>query len=368
MLPSSQTVLTILSVAAPIIAAISGIWGIAKELSTKNDEGDKHLTKAGKIAIALTASSALVGAVAIGFRAEIEQRAKADAASLTAQKNAADKQYRLDEQNWRGLNDRQQKLLAAIGTAETRRVGQNVVSNDKLLAALSEQRDWSIAAAQQLFQLGQSQRIVLKSQPLRTLRMKLTFGGFSSQQIDEFEKGIEKTAWYSKSDDDYERMADAKPYLDAANDFRHVFVPMMEIMVEGDDHSETTDLIMAVDMDGTGTWTVPVGWTKQVVARGLVFNDVWLFSKGDVYGTVEDNIKQDSNPCTVPNLAVDRASKSVQLFLEISGNCLQKAVHRSGEAVATSRILDSPAIVFYRGGPEKFPISAQNVTEMDDWI
>ena len=68
--------LFILSVVAPIIAAGSAVWGLTRELSTKDDDGTKQLTKAGKIAIGLAGVSALIGTVSVGFRALQEDQRK----------------------------------------------------------------------------------------------------------------------------------------------------------------------------------------------------------------------------------------------------------------------------------------------------
>lgn len=367
MLPSSQTILTGLSIASAVIAAASGIWGIAKELSTKSEEGDKQLTKAGKVAIALCVSSALIGAVTIGFRAKIEADAKASDARLTAQKAADERRYLLEEQNWRDMNDRQQKLFAQLGIDETRRVGGSVISNNQILAAIEEQRDNALAASEKLFQIGQSQRIVVQSQPIRSIDVEISFGGFSRGEIDNL---VEAQSWVDSAgdrNDDYRNLIDARKSVVSAYRFYDLVPKLVETIVPQPEQGEDGyNRILVLDLDGTGSWVIPMGITEQTKARGFVVNRNWLHAMSETTPDYIDHDAQDLHPCTLPNVDVDRRQSRVTINFAIPANCVTRALHRSGDANPTVHLTRLPKLTIFRGSQDSFPLSSLNMANVDE--
>ncbi|MDF7774916.1 hypothetical protein P1X14_06645 [Sphingomonas sp. AOB5] len=376
----SEMILIGLAIAAPIIAATSAFWGLTREVSTKAEDGSKQLTPAGRVAIGFAAISALVAVTSIGFKAMVDndkqrteaerrERAAADARLLALQQKQAAEAEQRDEANWRAFNKRYQEALSQLGIAATREEGGRIVSNQDLLAAIEEQRDRTIAGNARIFQLAQSQRIVLQGQPLGSLRIRMTFGGFSATEFETLKEGFAAVAEYDESDDEYGRLADAHEYFDDSNSYRHTFIPLLQmLMADADSPEQTDDLILALDVDGTGAWVLPIGVTSQKATRGLVFNDDWLDAAGNPNGDPAEDIKQENGACTVPRMTMDQRRREVSLEVNLQGNCLPFAIHRAGTSNVIARLTDRPATVIYRNGNKLSPITATNVADITDWV
>jgi hypothetical protein len=366
---ANETILTIISIASPLVAVGSTIWSLTKEASTKNEKGEKRLTFAGRVAAALACVSAVLAVTSVGFKTLIDNDKVAT--QLRDKKLAADEKARVrkDEANWRAFNDNQQRALNKLGIDVTREQGARVVGNQDLLAAIEEQRDSALAANARLFQIAQSQRIVLEGQPLGSLQISLTFGGFTDAEFKKFEDGFDEVADYPETDDYYGNLADAKIYYDNSNIYRKVFLPLLQMLMnDAGDADKPTELILAVDIDGTGAWLLPIGVTTQNPSRGLVFNDAWLSAKGDPNGVMTEAIKQEMGACTFPHIQLNKRRREVSLSINLQGNCLPFAIHRAGSSSATAKLTSRPATVVYRNGKELFPLKAENVADIDDWI
>ncbi|MDG2535498.1 hypothetical protein P6144_17685 [Sphingomonas sp. HITSZ_GF] len=310
----------------------------------------------------------------IGFRAMIDnykqrmQAEQARQAAADARLLAAEQQRKYAEEvRWRDFNRGQQELLSNLGITATREEGGRVVSNQELLAAIEEQRDRGIASDARLFQLAQSQGIVLRSQPLGSLQVEIRFGGFTDAQFAVLKEGFDQVSIYPETDDEYGRLADARGFYDDSNRYRAVFVPMLEMMMgDSDAPDETDSLILAIDIDGTGAWVLPMGVTLEPGPRGLVFNESWLAAVGNPNDDAQDGL-QEIGGCTVPQATFDQRRKEISIEMTLLGNCLPYAIHRAGAANLVARLTDHPTAVIYRNGNKSFPIRGSNVADISAW-
>lgn len=261
--------------------------------------------------------------------------------------------------------DQQQRELSKLGIGETRMQAQRLLLNQQLLAALQDQRARSIASDGKLFQISQTQQIILQSQPLGSLDVRLTFGGFTRDEFRIFEEGRNDVLGYRESDDDYGRMLDALPDLDNANLLRKVVSPMFAQYFAGSEGlAENPDAVLVIDLDGTGSWLLPLGFTAANEAQGFVFNRDWLSDASDPFGggAPREGLVQDISGCKIPTVGVDADRRTVTLDWSISGACMPHAMHRTGSASALARLNPRPKAILLASASDFSRIDARNVT------
>ena len=331
--------LLILSVAAPAVAAASAIWGLTRELSSKTEEGERQLTKEGRVAIALAVTGALIGTLAVGFRTLREQQSAADTKRLEAQRIEAADRAILDAKNWRDFNTKQQKALADLGIAETRRnailamlqtqkSAGKVISNADLLAAIEKQRDVSFTE--------RTNRNIDETAPLTSLAVRISVSGFSAA---DFARLVE-------AEDAESRWAEDGNYEDGAGQLlqhwrqawriRTILQPAFAMIIGGGrdaaelgERDKYDDVALVLDFDVSDSWVLPIGFTNQPKPVGFVFNRTWLAIQAP-YGDLEPDspIEQKIGNCELPDVSLDRAHRSVVIAMNLRTACLNTVVHR----------------------------------------
>jgi hypothetical protein len=364
-MPTTATLLLVVLVLGTILTLASTIWGLVTETSYTDDTGAKRLNKSGQAAIGLAVGSALVSTTALGMRTVADQQQAGIAAQEKAAQAANAEQAAKDDKRWKDLLSSQQAAFAKLGVEETRSQAGRVLLNQELLSALQDQRSRSIADRSRLFQIAQGQQIILQSQSLASLRVRLEFGGFTRQEFAELVKGRNEVLEYRESDDDYGRMIDALPMLDSANLLRKVVSPLFDGYFKSvDGLPEGHDTVLVVDLDGTGSWLLPIGFTAEKKANGYIFNRDWLYDAGHPYGgnSPRDGVEQNFGGCRLPAVSVNLARRTIILDWAVASTCLPTAMHRAGSANVTARMSPQPIIVLLASGEDGSPVSASNVT------
>ena len=363
--------LFVLSVIAPIIAAGSAVWGLTRELSTKNDDGTKQLTKAGKIAIGLASVSALIGTVSVGFRALQEDQRKAAAEKVQVENKANQDRKDLDERNWKAFNTSQQKALAKLGIDETKRNAilsmietqrnaGRVITNSDLLAAIEKQRDVQISEG--------TNRNILSGAPLNALTVRIELGGFTAAEFAKFKERSDWVAGFPERDDEYHALAGAgRRWYDNANYLSvlglafNTLLPEASLVEVGLRH----DLVMVLDLGSEGMWYLPFGFTDQQKPNGLIFNSDWLYEAQNPNGGLPSDspIVQNLGGCSFPKVSLNASTRTVIIEIGMGARCITTAIHRANNSTVTAGIASHPHLALIRTKGDDGRLNVANLFE-----
>jgi lipopolysaccharide export LptBFGC system permease protein LptF len=200
--------LTIIAIFTPIISLISGIWGLTKETTEKEQDGSKSLTSAGRLLVGLSVVSAFVAVSSVGFKAIVETEAQ-----------RARNRKEFDEHAWKKFTNLYQAALAQMGIDAANQNAKLVIQNDNILSDLSFSRMQNIENAEKVFQLYQHQRVIDQSQSLSSLKISLRFGGFLPEELQKLKSSLKDTEDLPNIDDDYARLIESRSEFDRANNF-----------------------------------------------------------------------------------------------------------------------------------------------------
>lgn len=144
----SDMILTVISVVAPAFTVLVTIGGIANEYSTKDNDGNRRITRAGKIAMGLAACGLLATLATNIWKSYQDGQQKdraikeaAAAASLAEQKRANEARKFAEETQWKDFSEKYNAALTALSMRETQKQAAGVISNQKVLAAIEKTRD-----------------------------------------------------------------------------------------------------------------------------------------------------------------------------------------------------------------------------------
>ena len=367
-MPNSETALVVLSIVAPIVATVAAVWGLTKELSVQDDEGGKQLTKAGRIAIGLAITSALIATMTIGFRAHAEGQKRYDEKQLAAQRKANEDRAKQDEANWKRLNSRQMQFLALLGLAETRnnailsmletkRSAGRVISNSDLLAAIERQRDFRIS--------DYTNRNIRAGSLLNFLSLRITIGGFSVTEYASLVEMADSIAGMPERDDEYRALVGSgRRWYDDANYFEGLFGRALAILTPEHRHEsgEFNDHVLVLALSEDGSWILPIGFTNQPITKGFIFNRDWLSVNANPnMPNISSSIEQNLGRCGLPNVRLDRTRKEVVLNLEMGPGCLANSLHKAGAEPISARLTVEPRAEIVFGDGDEQLVNASNV-------
>lgn len=249
-----------------------------------------------------------------------------------------------------------------------RRQAAGILDRQQLLAALEEARDRDIATRNRLFQIAQGQRIILQSQPLASIDVVLTLGGFSEAEFRQLVEGDEVVESFAETDDTYGRLVDVRGELDNAGRFARVLQPALAWFAGSPLHpdSPTGPLhVMAIDLTGDGSWLLPLGVTESATARGLILKQDWLREANDPYREPVEG--QELGPCPLPDISLDPGRREVTVVWSIPSVCAPFAMHRAADGMITARFSESIKAAFFAATPNLLSTSS-NFTQTDGRI
>ena len=166
----SYTILSALKYAGFAITGFAAVWGLISKTSYEDESGRKHLTQAGKIAIATAALSALVGMIAFGFESLQRDQSQRDAArdnvltQAASDRKEAAQQRRHDQELRQSANDVERARFLAL-----RAMAQQAAGDARLGRRLAENNGRVLSGFSAT--LYQIQRV---SQPIHRLIIEMT--------------------------------------------------------------------------------------------------------------------------------------------------------------------------------------------------
>ncbi|MDX6497864.1 MAG: hypothetical protein QOG23_1124 [Blastocatellia bacterium] len=172
------TLLSILKYFGLLLATVSTIWGLTHELATKDDSGNRRLTKAGRYSIALVILGLLISLNTTTLEILLKQRAddRARAEKLEEQsrkqqeqqQQALDRLERRDEDRKRAEEAQQIKTNQAESTRTLQETTFQAEQRASIQATLREQRQSRMALQQHTGVIHELSRLL---QPLNEMKL-----------------------------------------------------------------------------------------------------------------------------------------------------------------------------------------------------
>lgn len=334
----AATALSALKFVSFSVTAAASIWGLAKETTNKAADGKKRLTTSGYVAIAFTVGSAVIGTVSFALEGFLKEQA---AISQRARDDAAKTQAALDAR------------VATEKAAEKER-------KDELDKNLREQR-----AA--LRELELNQRLLLASQPLRVLEFSVDIENLPAAAAKVGIAGLQAVKDFEEGQADILKDVPGPAWreMERALIAKEVVYPILRTLVPPlDDRKKVSDdVVFLVDLDGTGSVLLPIGYAEQR-GRGYLDSSRSLNTETDFDADGKDRAKALPRPgtCLRYTARFDAKVRRLTLSGSASADCLAAIVHRRKGEPITATLSGKPRMVIVRGGPDGLLIRPDDVT------
>lgn len=354
---SGGTVLSVLKYGSFAITALSSMWGLLKETSTKEADGKKRLTQAGAIAIAITISSGLVGTISYALETAIKEQATRDD---RLRQDQIQREARLAEQAREERADQRQRELQAQQAADLKSI--------KLSTELLAQR-------QALEQVRTLQHLLLASQPLRTLDFSIEFRGLNAKQRNMVKMGLLEAKHLTSADTGEAGYLALGPLENYKNEIlrSRILYPLLQNLAEEDTFqpsTETRDVYLLLDLDGSGSIVLPLGGTTGERYKGYVEQIEGLAAriKGSaahyVPGSDGPEIRKLSGSCAMYEMSISKDYATLRLGGQLSASCLQEALHIGNQSSPTATLPKYIRAVIVSGGKDGLPFIPDNAAVM----
>lgn len=294
-----------------VITAASSIFGLVKETTIKDPQGQKKLTRAGQLSIAITICSALIGILSYGLESFLRGQEEADS---------------------------------------------------KIHIEIQEQKEV-------LRSLEQTQRILLASQPIRHLDFKLTFSNLPIQVMEKISEGEKSITEYFEGDDEI-KFLDSSATHDIRSALERVTI-LFPVLREISGAAFPGDIVLLLDLDGTGSVLLPIGYVTKNKSNGYLDNSTALNLQLDLHNDSQESIDQfaQANPlpyeCGRLQISVNKNNKSLTISGKVPSQCMEKVIHRPVGDEVTASLSRGGRMVLLEAGKDGLPIDSINATNLN---
>ncbi|HYE27608.1 MAG TPA: hypothetical protein VEA61_05175 [Allosphingosinicella sp.] len=361
--------LSLLKYLSYAVAAAAAIWAVVKEKIGRDPAGKirLQLSRASQVAISLAIGTALIGTLSYGLESSIKETEKAEAAQLAAieaQRSAAEKAAEARRVAAEKAADRREALLRhALSEERADARAERIEARTASLAARAELNASARAQIAELAAIGRNQRLLLASQPLRSVAFHIEFEGVPPNVLAIAQSGEQRVRDYEYGQGD--ELEDLPPDYQGliSNQLRREFVlyPVLRALVGA---GEGDDVALLVDLDGTGSVLAPIGIAAAGPSRGFVDNRPFLALTKDLYRQPEDWHRAAPMPtdCGGYAVSVDPRRRSVAIDGTVASQCLDFVIHRPGNSIVTAAFVRRPRAILLKGGPSGLAVDPSNAT------